>query len=191
MTKKIFIVYHSGYGHTEKLAEAVLEGAKSVPETEVTLMKSEDAIKNIDTLKEADAIIFGAPTYMGSLSAKFKEFMDASSKPWFTQDWSGKLAAGFTNSSTPSGDKLNSLMQLVILASQHGMIWVSLGQTAVKSNYVNRDDPENINRMGFYLGAAGQSRNDAGPDQDPPQADLSTGKLLGKRVATIAHKYNN
>jgi NAD(P)H dehydrogenase (quinone) len=60
------------------------------------------------TLNDADAIIMGSPTYMGSVSWQFKKFADASSKPWFSQAWKDKIFAGFTNSATMNGDKLST-----------------------------------------------------------------------------------
>ena len=85
---KVAIVYHSGYGHTAKLAEAVAEGVERGG-SEVALLKADDLTTPDagpwDELAAADAIIFGAPTYMGSASATFKQFQDATSKVWMTQ----------------------------------------------------------------------------------------------------------
>jgi multimeric flavodoxin WrbA len=108
---KIAVVYHSGYGHTSRLAEAIARGAARVEDAEVVLVKAEDAPKNWDLLDGADAIIMGAPTYMGSLSAPFKAFMDATSNLQYVEKrWAGKLAAGFTNGASRGGDKQNSLV---------------------------------------------------------------------------------
>ena len=123
----IAIVYHSGYGHTAKQAEAVARGALSVAGATAALVKVEDIDRHWADLEKADAIIFGSPTYMGSASAPFKTFMDASSKVWAAQGWKDKLAAGFTNSASQSGDKLATLQQLAVFAAQHGMIWIGLG----------------------------------------------------------------
>ena len=60
----------------------------------------------VGILDAADAIIFGAPTYTSSISGPFKVFMDATSKKWFAHAWKDKIAAGFTNSGSHSGDKL-------------------------------------------------------------------------------------
>ena len=128
---KIAVVYHSGYGHTGVQAEAVARGAGKVPDTIVTLLTAEEAQK-WELLADADAIIFGSPTYMGSAAAEFKKFMEASSKLWYTRDWKDKVAAGFTTSASQSGDKLNTLIQLAVFAAQHGMIWV--GQDLLPGN---------------------------------------------------------
>src|SRR5512140_3279502 len=119
---KIAIVYHSGYGHTKKQAEAVHAGAAAV--TAAAQLIAIDAEGNLpeggwESLNAADAIVFGSPTYMGSVSWQFKKFADASSKAWFTQSWRDKLFAGFTNSATMNGDKLSTLHYLFTLAMQH------------------------------------------------------------------------
>lgn len=184
---KVAIVFHSGYGHTARQAQAVFEGAQSVAGTEAKLLsvaEMNDAFWA--DLAAADAIIFGAPTYMGSVSAKFKEFMDASSKPWFTQAWKDKLAAGFTNSASHSGDKLNSLFQMMVMANQHSMIWVSLGLPP--GNNTSKGSPDDLNRIGSYSGAMAQSNADQGAD-GMMESDLKTAAHLGKRVAEQAQRF--
>ena len=150
LAAKIAIVYHSGYGHTEVIARAVYEGTLEMKGAESKLIKvsPEGKISEADwqTLEKSDAIIFGAPTYMGSLSGPFKMFIDNTSKIFFEQKWKNKIAGGFTNSGGLSSDKLSSILQLVIFAGQHGMIWVSPGLLA-ESPYT----PENINRLGAIL----------------------------------------
>ena len=183
----IAIVYHSGYGHTAVLAEAVRQGVESVPGSQALLLKAEEADQHFEELAAAKAIIFGAPTYMGSLSAGFKTFMEASSKLFAKQLWKDKLAAGFTNSASQSGDKLISLLQLAIFASQHGMLWVSLG--LLPGNNTSTASPEDLNRLGSYLGAMAQSNADQGADLVPPQADRLTARHLGQRVAELAARF--
>ena len=76
---KIAIVFHSGYGHTKKMAESVAAGAAG----ELVAIDAEGNLSDAQwaTLLAADAIVFGSPTYMGSVSWQFKKFADASSKP--------------------------------------------------------------------------------------------------------------
>lgn len=133
-------------------------------------------------MKKSDAIVFGAPTYMGSLSGPFKIFIDQTSKIFFEQKWKNKLAGGFTNSGGLSGDKLSSIVQLVVLAGQHGMVWVTPGLLP-EAPYA----PENVNRLGSYVGVMSQS--DIGsPEVTPPSGDIKTAKLYGKHIAEIAKK---
>jgi multimeric flavodoxin WrbA len=184
---RIVIVYHSGYGHTAAQAEAVARGARSAASTAVQLVKVEDADRHWPDFAAADAIIFGAPTYMGSASAPFKTFMDASSKAWTSQEWKDKLAAGFTNSASQSGDKLNTLQQLAVFAAQHSMVWVGLG--LLPGNNSSKGSTDDLNRLGSFLGAMAQSNADQGPEQGPTAADLRTAEHLGRRVAETALRW--
>jgi multimeric flavodoxin WrbA len=183
---KIAILYHSGYGHTERQARAVDEGARSQPGAEVTLIPVADWEQHRATLDAADALILGCPTYMGSMSAPMKAFMDGTSGVWRAQTWKDKLAAGFTNSGSPSGDKFNTLVGLATFAAQHGMLWVSLGELPRYRDAQGRE----INRAGAFLGAMAQS---PGVDRanEPPEDDLETARLLGRRVASAAARWAN
>jgi NAD(P)H dehydrogenase (quinone) len=181
----IAIVFHSGYGHTQALAEAVGKGAAAFPGAEVALISTAAPLTEAQwaTLDGADAIIFGSPTYMGSISASFKGFAEASSSRFFTQAWSGKVAAGFTNSAGQSGDKFNTLVGLATLAAQHGMHWVNLG--IIGGNNSTKGSIEDLNRLSSYLGAMSQAPADLGAD-GIPESDLKTGAALGRRVADVA-----
>lgn len=184
---KIAVVYHSGYGHTAKQAEAVAAGINSVADASAQLVALDDiAAVPWDDLAAADGIVFGAPTYMGGPSAKFKEFADASSKAWFTRAWQNKVAGGFTNSASLNGDKQGTLGALATLAMQHGMIWVSLGLLPSNSSKAQRND---VNRMGASFGAMAQSDSDMGPDVAPPSGDLETSRLYGARVAETTLRF--
>ncbi len=179
---KIVVVYHSGYGHTQRVAQHVAEGAGAD-------LLTIDADGNLpdggwEQLAAADGIVFGTPTYMGGPSWQFKRFADASSKAWFTRGWQDKVFAGFTNSASFSGDKSVTLGYLQTLASQHGGIWVSLGLLPANSKAATRQD---VNNLGGSVGLLVQSPSDASVTEIP-QGDLDTAKLFGKRVADIAAK---
>ncbi len=96
----VAIVYHSGFGHTKALAEAVAKGAQAVPGAKVSLVPVAEAEARAAELDAADAIIFGSPTYMGGVSAEFAKFKDWTSKRWMEGTWRNKLAAGFTSSAS-------------------------------------------------------------------------------------------
>jgi len=181
---KIAIVYHSGYGHTKRMAEAVAEGAKG----ELVAIDAEGNFTEAQwtTLAAADAIIFGSPTYMGSVSWQFKKFADASSKPWYSQAWKNKIAAGFTNSASMNGDKLSTLHYLFTLSQQHSMIWVGTGLMPSNSKAAQRND---VNYLASFSGAIAQSPSDSSPDEMLP-GDLETAKLFGARVAETAAKFS-
>lgn len=184
------VVYHSGYGHNEVIAKAVARGAEKVGEAALIKIGADGAITDDDwkTLDAADAIIFGAPTYMGSASGPFKMFADATSKGWMTQAWKDKVAGGFTISLSLSGDKLSTLQQISILAAQHGMIWVSTGlMPAMKTDISHQRDENAVNRISSSLGVMAQAENES-PEITPPAGDIKTGELYGERVAVIARK---
>lgn len=183
---KVAIVFHSGYGHTARQAEHVRAGAAAVAGVEAQLIPVAEVDGKWDDLAAADAIIFGAPTYMGSVSAPFKEFMDKSSKAWFAGAWKDKVAAGFTNSASQSGDKLNSLIQLMVYANQHGMLWVGLGLPA--GNNSSTGSVDDLNRLGSFSGAMAQSNADQGADA-MRDSDLKTAEALGRRVAETALRW--
>jgi NAD(P)H dehydrogenase (quinone) len=177
---KTVVVYHSGYGHTQRVAQQVAEGAGG----EVLSIDAEGNLPDggWETLAAADAIIFGTPTYMGGPSWQFKKFADASSKAWFTRAWQDKVFGGFTNSASLNGDKGATLISLQTLASQHGGLWVSLGLLPSNSKAAARTD---INNLGGSVGLLVQSPSDAGVDEIP-QGDLDTAKRYGQRVAEVA-----
>lgn len=184
--KEVSIIYFSGSGHTAKLAGAVEKGALSVAGTKTNLISIDGSdivngrYKNdevMETLDMSDAIIFGSPTYMGGVAAQFKAFADASLKSWSGQKWRDKLAAGFTVSGTPSGDKFSTLQYFHTLAMQHGMVWISLGEMPMQSN--------GLNRLGSWGGAMAMANREP-VDVAPGNDDKLTGEFLGKRVAMFA-----
>lgn len=179
---KVVVVYHSGYGHTQRVAQHVAEGAGA----ELLAIDAEGNLPEAawDKLNAADAIIFGSPTYMGGPSWQFKKFADASSKAWFTRAWQDKVFGAFTNSASPVGDKGATLSSLQTLASQHGGIWVSLGLLPSNKKESTRLD---VNSLGGSVGLLVQSPSDASVEEIP-QGDLDTAKLYGKRVADVAIK---
>ncbi len=190
---KVAIVYHSTYGHTKLQAEAVLRGAQSVPDTATVIYTAEEATARLDELDSADAIIFGSPTYMGSLSAGIKTFIEAAAKKWFTQSWKNKVAGAFTNSSSFSGDKLSTLTSLMINAMQHGMIFVSLGMlpSANKPDdmkSITGPGPDAHNRVGSSVGAMAASFQ-VHPGDAPSKGDIETAEIYGRRVAEVTHQF--
>ena len=179
----IVIPYHSGYGHTKKVAQAVAESSGG------TLLVI-DAEGNVpagswEQLAAAKAIVFGSPTYMGSVSWQFKKFADASSKVWFSMGWKDKLAAGFTNSASLNGDKLSTLHYMFTLSQQHGMFWVGTGMLPSSTKAATRND---INNLGAFSGLMTTTPSDASVDEMAP-GDIATARAFGQRVAQAAGKF--
>ncbi len=182
---RVAVVYHSVTGTTASLAAAVRYGAGSLSgvETFSVDITGQDIRSGrycndeaLARLSQADALVFGSPTFMGCVSAQFKAFADATSELWARQHWAGKLAAGFTIGTNVSGDQLNTIQYLNIFANQHGMLWVSL-------NIPGGHDSQGRNRLGAQSGLIAHES-----DEYVHEADLATAEFLGKRVASLAEK---
>mgnify|MGYP001756758971 CR=1 FL=1 len=180
---KVVVVYHSGYGHTQRIAQEVAAGAGA----DLLPIDADGNLAEADwaALAAADAIIFGTPTYMGGPSWQFKKFADASSKAWFTRAWQDKFFAGFSVSASLNGDKGMTLAYLNTLAAQHGGMWVSLGMMPANTKASTRND---VNNLGGSVGLLVQAPSDAGADAIP-QGDVDTARKFGERVAAVAGKF--
>lgn len=190
---KIAIVYYSKYGHTKLQAEAVARGVDSVEGADAVLYTAQEAIDRIDELDGMDGIIFGTATYMGNISAGLKEFMEVSAGKWFQLAWKDKIAGAFSNSSSYSGDKLNTLQGIVVFAMQHGMIHVGLGMMPAQSDPDSYNSnlgpgPEVTNRPGSFVGPMASSFQ-VGPPEAPGPGDVETAELYGKRVAGVTLQF--
>lgn len=186
--KKVSIIYYSSTGSTATLAKEVQKGADSVSaiETQLIAINVKDIVEGryknqevLQQLNESDAIVFGTPTFFGNMAAQFKAFLDATIGIWVKQEWKNKIAAGFTVSGTPSGDKLNTLQALNVFAMQHGMIWIGTGELPVQ--------PNGINRLASWLGAMAE----ANPQHELNKDDLINAEAYGKRIAETTLKFNN
>ena len=186
----ISIVYDSGFGHTARVADAVARGVREVEGGEAILIAVADGPPDWAQLEKSDAIIFGSPTYNGLISARIKQFFEDSTKPaWVDLKWRDKIAAGFTNSGALHGDKLNALVSMALFAAQHGMIWVGLDLMPGANS--STSSPDELNRLGSWLGVMTHANVDQAPDVAPPECDLKTAQYLGRRVARIAARFQS
>lgn len=180
-TPRIAIPYFTGSGHTRRLAQAIAEGtATDARLIDVTAMTQDDW----QALDQADAILFGCPTYMGSSAARYAQFLeDASDTRWTELGWKNKITGGFTIGTYPSGDKLSTLIRLSIFAAQMGMIWV--GATEIGAP-VDPSKP-GIDRDGSMLGL--MARSDPDKSQMVGAGDLETARRFGARIATVTRRW--
>jgi NAD(P)H dehydrogenase (quinone) len=178
--KNIAVIYHSGHGHTEHIANQVAAGAQSVPGTEVRLVKAEDLARSPDELLKYDGYILGSPTYLGGVSGTFKTFMDATGRLWRAQKLKGKLAAGFTVSSLPSGDKQSTLMSMFVFSMQHGMLWV--GNPFLPGQQSGVPEDEAVNRLGSWSGLMAQAGHSA-PADSFVRGDIKTARMFGENFS--------
>jgi NAD(P)H dehydrogenase (quinone) len=186
----IAIIYFSGSGHTHLMAEAIASGIGSNTTTHLLRITGEQINQGrwkseefMQTLNQADAIVFGSPTYMGGVASQFKAFADAASSVWAQQGWKDKLAGGFTHSGGLSGDKQGTLLYMAINAAQHGLIWVGAGEMT---------QPNGVNRLGSYLGVMGQGYPDFTGTQpvELDAGDRQSCELYGQRIAQAVARWH-
>ena len=223
MVVQIAVVYHSGGGHTEALAKALIAGIERVPGITVhaVALEGEQVVSGrfVDSderlqrlLEDCDGIVMGSPTYhavhthgrcrsripyapdesllprvvryMGCVSAVLKAWMEWSFRTaWLGGRWKDKWATGFTNSASQSGDKLNTLMDLVVYAAQMAMVWVP--HCEPPGNNLSTKSVDDINRLGSWLGVMSQSNGDQAAGIAPPASDCLTAERHGARFARM------
>ncbi len=177
----IAIIYHSNYGHTKRVAEAIVQGAhQQLPEAQAKAVDVHEV--DWDYLDQADLLVFGSAVYMGSVTAEFKTFMDETSKRWYNRKWEGKWAAAFANSGGLSGDKLAVLQQISLYAMQHGMNWIGL--PLMPTGHESHD----LNRLSSFLGLMTQSL-DGPPEETPGKGDIDTAIWFGDHLAKTIIKH--
>jgi NAD(P)H dehydrogenase (quinone) len=178
--KKLAVIYHSAQGNTARIAGLIVEGAQTVPGVQAHLLKAEHLISAPERLLAFDGFIFGSPTYLGGVSGTFKSFMDATGRLWKTHALKGKLAAGFTVSALPSGDKQSTLISLFVFAMQHGMFWV--GNAILPEQQSGVPYEQAANRLGSWSGLMAQAGHSAGANAWAP-GDLKTARMFGANIA--------
>jgi NAD(P)H dehydrogenase (quinone) len=178
--KKLAVIYHSGHGHTEHIAEHVASGARSVSGIDVSVLKADQLATSPEELLGFDGFIFGSPTYLGGVSGPFKLFMDSTGRLWKSHQLKGKLASGFTVSSLPAGDKQSTLLSMFVFAMQHGMIWV--GNAILPEQHSGVPYDEAANRLGSWSGLMAQAGHSA-PADSFVSGDIKTAKMFGQNVA--------
>lgn len=115
---KVLVIYDSRTGNTEKMADAVADGARQVEGTSVALMNVDKA--KLDDMLSADAIILGSPTYYGNMSGKMKELIDKSNK--FHGKLTGKVGGAFTSAGGTACGAETTLLATLQAMLVHGMI---------------------------------------------------------------------
>lgn len=178
MTIKVGIVYFSHSGNTAALVEALQQAVESQDAHCYThRINGGEIIQGrfvnqalFDNLDQCEAIIFASPTYMGGVAAQFKAFADATSSTWTRQQWAGKYAAGITCGSSLNGDQSSTLMYLITLANQHGMLWIGLDTARGYGDH-------GVNRLGCHFGVCAEVG-----EHEIDETDLATARYLGARI---------
>jgi len=193
--KKVLVLYYSMYGHIERMAEAVVAGAASVPGVEVTLKRvpetmPEDvarqagakldqkaALATPQELADYDAILFGTPTRFGNMAAQMRTFLDQTGGLWVKGALIGKLGSVFTSTGTGGGGETTITSFWHTLAHQ-GMLIVGLPYSAPELSDISEL------RGGSPYGAATIAGADG--SRQPSAKELALARFQGEHVAKLA-----
>jgi NAD(P)H dehydrogenase (quinone) len=199
---KVLIVYYSMYGHINRMAEAIAEGAKSVKGAEVVLRRVPETlsqevlvkmgaveaqkkfenvpIATVDELASADAIIFGTPTRFGNMCGQMRQFLDATGGLWAKGTLVGKVGSVFTSSATQHGGQESTLLSFHITLLHQGFVIVGLPysfQGQMRNDEITGGSPYGASTIAGTQG-----------ERTPTENELQAARFQGAHVATIASK---
>ena len=195
---KILVLYYSTYGHIETLAQAVAEGARAVPGTEVTIKRvpelmprevaekagarldQEAPLASVAELPDYDAIIFGTPTRFGNMAAQMRNFLDQTGGLWAKGALIGKVGSVFASTATQHGGQETTITSFHTTLLHHGMVIVGVPYSCAglsKMDEVTGGTPYGATTL-------------AGPDgsRRPSANELDIARFQGRHVAEIAAK---
>ena len=199
---KINIVFHSLYGHIFKMAEAVAEGAREVEGADVNVFQVAETlpddvletmgaletkkmfahipIATVDTLSEADAIIFGTPTRFGMMSAQMRTLMDRTGGLWAEGALIEKVGSVFTSSATQHGGQESTILSFHTSLLHHGMIIVGVPYSETRQ--MTLDEITGGSPYGSSTIAGGDG------SRQPSENELAIARFQGKHVAEITKR---
>lgn len=202
MTVKVYVVFYSMYGHVYRLAQAVAEGARQVPETEVSLFQVPELVPDQtleksgakaaravfahvpviapEQLAEADAIIFGTPTRFGNMAAQMRNFLDQTGGLWQSGALIGKVGSVFTSTASQHGGQETTLTSFHVTLLHHGMLVVGVPYAV----------PELVGVTEVSGGTPYGASTITGPDgrRMPSSAEIAVARFQGRHVADIARR---
>ncbi|MGP4769876.1 flavodoxin family protein [Acinetobacter sp. PFS20] len=184
--KTVAIIYFSRQGHTQFIAQQIQTGILNHKDIKVDLLNAEHLVENPEILIQYDGLIWGSPTYLGGVSSKLKQLMDATGPLWKKQSFKGKLAAGFTVSSLPAGDKQSTLISLFTFCMQHGMLWI--GNPIVPEQHQGIPYTQAANRLGSWSGLMAQAEHGSNADRFD-EGDIKTAQQFGENFALTLNAY--
>ena len=195
---KILVLYYSAYGHIEKMAEAIAEGARAVPGTEVTIKRVSELvpaeiakksgmkldqpapIATVDELATYDAIIFGTPTRFGNMCAQMRNFLDQTGGLWMRGALVGKVGSVFASTGTQHGGQETTITSFHSTLLHLGMIIVGLPYAFAGLTNMNEITGGSPYGASTLAGADGS--------RQPSANELDGARYQGKHVAQITAK---
>ncbi|GAB2175588.1 NAD(P)H:quinone oxidoreductase [Dongia sp. agr-C8] len=195
---KVLVLYYSSYGHIEKMAQAIAEGANKVGGAEVVLKRVPETVPadiakqhhfkldqaapvaTVDELGDYDAIIFGTPTRYGNMAAQMKTFLDMTGGLWMKGALVGKVGSVFTSSATQHGGQETTITSFHTVLLHHGMVIVGLPYSCQAQMGVDEI------KGGSPYGASTIAGGDG--SRQPSEQELGMARFQGEHVAKIAAK---
>lgn len=179
MSIKVLISYHSDYGNTEKMAQAIAAGARSVSGKITTeLIQATDT--TLENLQKADVIIFGTPVHMGSMAWQLKQLIDRSGKLWMENLLEGKVGGVFATGGGFGGAGGGVESTMIGLHSnflEHGMLVIGFPKSM--PGYADG---------GLQWGAYARCGNHEGMPQAITEAQLAAARSYGAHLAETAER---
>ncbi|HYO24541.1 MAG TPA: NAD(P)H:quinone oxidoreductase [Lacipirellulaceae bacterium] len=200
MPVNVQIVFYSTYGHVYRLAEAIAEGAREVPDTQVQVFQvaetlSSDILAKMGAaeakkpfahvpiaepkmLADADAIIIGSPTRYGSAAAQMRAFLDATGSLWSSGALVGKVGSAFTSTASQHGGQETTLLAMSTFFFHQGMAIVGVPYSS----------QELVNMQELSGGTPYGASTIAGPkgERSPSANELAIARAQGRHVARVA-----
>ena len=199
---KLLILYYSMFGHVHAMAEAIAEGARQVPGTEVTLARVPETLPamvlekmgaleaqkkfahipvcTLEQFAGADAVIFGTPTRFGNMCGQMRQFFDATGGIWKSGALVGKVGSVFTSSATQHGGQESTILSVHVTLLHHGMIIAGLPYS-----FEGQQRTDEVTGCSPY-GSSTIAGNDG--QRWPSGNELAGAQFQGKYVAGIALK---
>jgi len=195
---KVLVLYYSTWGHVERMAQEVAEGARSVSGVEVTIKRVAETmppetlaaihaktsqaapIAKPEELADYDAIIFGTPTRFGNMCGQMRNFLDQTGSLWQKGSLIGKVGSVFASTGTQHGGQETTITSFHTTLFHQGMIVVGVPYSCAGLTNMNEITG------GSPYGATTMSNADG--SRMPSANELSVAKFQGQHVAGIAKK---
>ncbi len=195
---KVLVLYYSMYGHIERMAEAIAEGARAVEGVEVAVKRVPETIPEdraramgvkldqqapiatTDELGGYDAIIFGTPTRFGNMAAQMRAFLDHTGKLWMENALVGKVGSVFTSSNTQHGGQETTVTSFHSTLLHHGMVIVGVPYSCKGLSVMSEISG------GSPYGASTLAGSDG--KRTPSDNELEVARFQGQHVAQIAKR---
>jgi NAD(P)H dehydrogenase (quinone) len=194
---RILILYHSTYGHIERMAEAVADGARSaggdvdikrVPELVPEALARSSGYKldqpapiaRVEELEAYDAIIIGVGTRFGRMASQMANFLDQAGGLWARGALNGKVGSAFTSTASQHGGQETTLMAIHTNLLHFGMVTVGLPYSF--AGQMRLDEITG----GAPYGASTITGGDG--SRQPSENELDGARYLGRHVAEIANR---